>query len=479
VSQARKSPVDPSVAAALAVGVVAAVLRLWRLDDPFWQDEVASARILREPTVPRMLAHVVRTESTPPLWYALGWSVHQLGVPLQDVRVLSVLSAGVLAGLVVLVARSVLPLAPAVLAGVLVTVGGEFALAGRELRAYALLALLSVAFAVTLDSAVRRPRRRATVALVSVTAAGALTHYFFLFTIAAGLIWIWLEPEAKRARRAVTLSLTAGLLLASPWLPFALRQYRHNRYSWIGSFDARVVANTSFRLFTPLVHEQWVPLAFLALVLVGAVQLARTSSRGRLCAALAVGPLATAATLWGVGVRVYAVRNLIEIGAFVAICVGAALTALAPRVRAIAVVALGTAAVAGFVWDQQAPAAPYNRIAQALVAEGWSAGAPVMVFGSPYAFRSPLEWYLPRGPRLGVLAVSRSTCRVGYVIAGRSAARRVADDVLRGRTVGSFVVARARFDGETRGPASLLASPAALQRCAGRVRLMARKQVAS
>jgi hypothetical protein len=363
----------------------------------------------------------------------------------------------------VVLARTVLPLGAAALAGVLVAVGGQFAAAGRELRAYALLALLSVVFALVLERAAARRRGRAAAGLVLVTAAGLLTHYFFAFTLLAGALWLWLEPHARDARRRVTLALLGGVALAAPWLPFALRQYRQDRFSWIGSFDGKVVANTAFRLFTPLVHAEWVPAACLVLVLVGAGRLARTP-QGRLFATLGLVPLAAAAALWRSGIRVYAVRNMIEIGAFVAVCAAAALAALAPRARTVAIVALGAAAIAGFVWDQREPAAPYARIAAALVSEGWSPAQPVMVFGSPYAFRSPLEWYLPRGPRFAVVGVARSDCRVGFVVAGRHAARGVVDDVLDGRTVGSFLVARALLDDRSRD-ASLLAAPAARLRC--------------
>jgi len=459
--------IDATAAAAAAVGVGAALLRLPRLHDAFWQDEVASARILREPTPARMLAHVARTESTPPLWYALGWLLHHAGVSLQDVRLLSVAAGASLATLVVLAARTVVPLAPAALAGVLVAVGGDLAAAGGELRAYALLALLAGLFAVALDAAVRRPGARTAVPLALVTAAGSLTHYFFLFTVAAGAAWLWLEPHARGARRRGTAAIAAGLALASPWLPFALRQYRQDRYGWIGPFDGRVVVDTAFRLFTPLVHARWVPAAFLGVVLVGAWRLARASARGRLCAALAVGPLVAAAVAWRSGVRVYAVRNLIEVGAFVAVCVAAAVAALAPRARVVAAAAVGAAALAGFVWDQQAPAAPYGEIAHTLVAEGWRPAAPVLVFGSPYAFRSPLEWYLPHDPSLAVLRLHAASCRVVYVVAGRRATPAVADDVVAARRVGRFLVGRVRIDEPLRGlRASLLAAPPARRRCA-------------
>src|SRR6476660_5434354 len=94
-----------------AVALLAIAVRLPGVfTQALWQDEVASARIITEPTVPRLLGHVARTESTPPLWYLLGWLAHQAGAPTQDVRLLSVAAGAVLAAVVVDVAARVVTL---------------------------------------------------------------------------------------------------------------------------------------------------------------------------------------------------------------------------------------------------------------------------------------------------------------------------------------------------------------------------------
>ena len=434
-----------ATAGALAVAIGATIVRFPRVvTDPFWQDEVASARILREPSIGSMLARVVHTESTPPLWYALGWLLHQLGVSLTDVRILSVLAGALLAALVVRFAADAVPVPAAILSGVLVSVGGQFAFADRDLRAYALLALLSIVFAFMLE-------RGRFVPLMIVTTAGVLTHYFFLFTVAAGLAWLWLEPGQRAARRRSTTAVAAGLAIAATWLPFALRQYRQDRYSWIGRFNAREVVNTPFRMFTPLGHAEWVPLAFLLLVVVGAVRIARVSPRGRLCVALAFGPIVLAGAAWLAGVRIYAERNLIEAGAFVAVCGVAALPVR--RVGIALVGATAVVAIASFIVVQR-PAQPFAQIARALVSEGWHSGDPVAVFGSPYNFRSPLEWYLPRRPRLAVLR-TQPHCRPSFVI---EVDRK--HDLDNGRRVGAFVVARTSSDERLRGEKWLAASKA-------------------
>src|SRR5581483_3677292 len=119
-----------------------------------------------------MLSRVARTESTPPLWYALGWSIHHVGVSIVDVRLLSVLAGAGLAALVVAVGRRVLPPAAAALAGLLVAIGGEFVAHGHELRAYELLAFLTAALAWLLLKELEAPSRKLEIAIAVVVALG-------------------------------------------------------------------------------------------------------------------------------------------------------------------------------------------------------------------------------------------------------------------------------------------------------------------
>src|SRR5437763_14667371 len=119
-----------------AVAVVAVAARLPGVcTQALSQDEVASARIIGEPTFPRLLGHVAHTESTPPLWYTLAWIAHRSGVPIQDVRLLSVVAGAVLAALVVDVSAQVVALPFAALAGLLTAIGSQLVSHGRELRA--------------------------------------------------------------------------------------------------------------------------------------------------------------------------------------------------------------------------------------------------------------------------------------------------------------------------------------------------------
>jgi len=422
-----------AVSAVAALAVVARLPHLW--SESFWQDEVASARILRAPTFAGMLHGVAHTESTPPLWYALGWLLHRGGLPIVDVRLVSVLAGGATAAIVLLLARRTVSAPSALAAGLLVALGYEFLVHGHELRAYALLALLAAAFAGLLLRAVRTQAGRDLAGLAACTAAGLLTHYFFLFTVAAALLWLLAEPELRNRRRRPVAAIVGGGLLAAPWLPAALQQYRADRFWWIGPFSLHQVVDTPWHLFAPALHplrdQEECGVAFLVLCVLGAVRLARASARGRLVVALAFGPVLVAAALWAADVRIYSLRNTLEAGPFFAIVAASSLAWAPRRVRAAATMAVAAVLAAGFfAYGTTAIAAPYQGIAGQLVREGWSAPDPIAVFGGAngfFSFRSPLEWYLPRQP---VLALGERTDRacatVFAVVSRRSRARRLA-----------------------------------------------------
>jgi hypothetical protein len=430
-----------------AVALIATTVRLPGVyTQAFWQDEVASARIINEPTFSGMLAHVVRTESTPPLWYALGWLLRQAGTPMEDIRLLSVAAGALLAALVVDVARRVMPLQLAALAGLFVALGGELVGHGQELRSYELLALLSLVFARCLLAEAEAPSRRRELALAAAVAAGGLTHYFFAFSVLAALGWLWLDQDVRAVRRRATAATLIGGLVAVAWTPVMLRQFHQGRFWWIGPFRLRTVVAVPARLFTYAYSNTppgiAVATAGLLLVAVGCVRLGRASSTGRLLAVLALGPLLEAGAVWGGGMRIFALRNLIGTAPFVAIAAVAGLTVV-PR-RAAAVLGAATAALlllpfTPFAGGGGTP--PYNAMARALVAEGWTPAQPVAVFGDFYPYRAPLEWYLPHQPVLDASRLSSRVCKTLFVVRGDDVQRLHltvairADRALRGATV--------------------------------------------
>jgi Dolichyl-phosphate-mannose-protein mannosyltransferase len=436
----------PAVAVAGVACVAAAVRLPGTFSQALSQDEVASARILREPGVLSMLGRVARTESTPPLWYSLAWLTHRAGVSIVDVRLLSVLAGAGFAGCVVAVGRRVLPLSAAVLAGLLVAVGGEFVAHGHELRSYELLALLTAVFALLLLRELDDPRRRTEIAIGVVVALGGLTHYFFAFGAAVALAWLWADPGAIRIRRRASAAIAAGGLVAALWAPVMLAQFHRNRFWWIGAFQVRQVLAVPLRLFTTAYADRTaglvLSLLFIAAVGVGCVRLARVGPSGRLVAALAFGPLAVAAALWGAGFEIFALRNLIEIGPGVAIAIAALVASVPVRGGVAAGLAVVSALTVSLLHQEGAGTPPFAAIAHALVREGWRPSDPVAVLGNLFVFRAPLEWYLPHASVLYAGRPMGRACGTVFVVAPRRSAELTMGKVTDSDAAGQYVVSR-------------------------------------
>ena len=119
--------------------------------------------------------------------------------------------------------------------------------------------LLAVGFAWLLERSVERPGRQRLVALGAVAAAGALTHYFFLLTIAAGLLWLWTSGAAAAARRRVSVALALALVPFLAWLPGLVEQSEDSRLDWVASFSvpkAAYLYSTLFASAGPLYVEE-------------------------------------------------------------------------------------------------------------------------------------------------------------------------------------------------------------------------------
>jgi hypothetical protein len=382
-----------------------------------------------------MLKHVARTESTPPLWYFLGWLLHQGGAPLRDVRLLSVAAGGLLAALVVGLARRFVPLRLAAAAGVLVALGGEYVARGQELRAYEFLALFSVLLALCLLAELRAPSAKHELALAATVAGGGLTHYFFAFSVLAALIWLHVDRGAQAIARRATLAIAGGGAVAACWAPVMLRQYHQDRFWWIGPFRLRYVWAVPLRLFTAAYDNTTVGAALSSVVvagiLLGAVTLVHRSAEGRLVAALAILPVAFAGVVWASGANIFALRNLLATGPFVAIAIVAALGRLPRRAAPAAAIALCIGLAVSLEVSTANRFPRFDAIAHRLVREGWRPADPIAVFGSAFTYRSPLEWYLPRRPTLDAARSPASDCTELFVVSRSGGVRRIPPDEAR------------------------------------------------
>jgi hypothetical protein len=414
----RLSHVSPRLQTALVAGAAAALSAAVNvpraMDFAFWQDEVGSARVITVSGPISMLRAVVGSENHPPGFYSLGWALDRIGVPVLWDRTISVLAAMALSGLVVVYARRMMPLWGAALAGLVTALGWQFWRHGWELRPYSLFALTCLLFVLALERAAEGPTRRRLVLLAAAVAAGAMTHYFFVFTLLGGLLWAYLERGRHDLRR-LFLTVAVGLLPLVVWLPAFYKQFRSGGFQTNPDFSLRSSLETYGSLLVRGHVNLLLALAVLALVVLGAVRLWRASPRGRLCALGAVVPVAACSVIWLAGPDIYTAKNLLGAAPFAAVTIAAALTAL-PRPLAIAATASAAALlVVGYAEKRGRIIPDYDRVAAVLVQEGWQESDPIVVFGPPYQLLHPLDWYLPGG-RLEVATWSPRPCERVFVI---------------------------------------------------------------
>ena len=376
-----------------------------------------------EPTIGAALGRVEETESTPPLWYGLAWIVEQAGLPVEAARGIGVLAGALLAGLLVVYARRLLPLWAAGLAGLIVALAGQLVLRGAELRAYALYALLALAFAWLLERAAEKASWGRLAALAAVAAAGLLTHYFFAFVALAAIAWLWTTPAFRASRLPVSVALGAGVLPFLLWLPSLVEQIENQRFSWIGDFSLlkAVAVYSAFGWNAgPLYVRDLVQIGaldgilrvgvFLAVV-AGCVLLWRLGPRGRLIAILALAPAGMVALLWLAGENLFTARNVLACAPFAAVAIAALAAALPRRWGRLAAAVCVLVVAGGLAREVELAPPPYDEIADALVELGWEEEADEFVsitggahelsyLGSAYAIRGPVSWYLPGHPRL-------------------------------------------------------------------------------
>ena len=227
-------------------------------------------------------------------------------------------------------------------------------------------------------------------------------------------------------------------------MPAAYKQYHRVSEGPAGGFRPRAVIEAYAAVFYRSPPSgPWgyvIGLLVLGAVLAGVVRLWRTSEAGRLCALCAVFPAAAASLVWLVGPEIFIPRNLIGAAPFAAVAIVAGLASLPRPIGAVAVAAAGALVIAGYVNTRGAIVPDYDRVAHALVDEGWRPQDPIVLFGPRYAYLHTLDWYLPGSQRLELASLS-ATCDRVYVVAvgGRG---RVLTQGAPSRRVKRVVVAR-------------------------------------
>jgi mannosyltransferase len=235
---------------------VGAALRFATLDQQsYWYDEAITASML-DGSLLDVFRGVLDTESTPPLYYLLGWFWAQvLGSDEVYLRSLSAVVGTLVVPVAYAAGRIVATVRIGLAAAVLAAVSPMLVWYSQEARAYALLALLGGASFVCFALARLDPSRRRLVAWAIVSALALATHYFAGFVVLAeAVLLLRAHPRLTRLRWAV-----AGVgLVAVALLPLAALQARHRRLGWVGGIDlGDRVTEALQRLVTAAQPSSW------------------------------------------------------------------------------------------------------------------------------------------------------------------------------------------------------------------------------
>ncbi|HUR87209.1 MAG TPA: glycosyltransferase family 39 protein [Solirubrobacteraceae bacterium] len=407
------------------VCVAGAALRFATLDgQSLWFDEAVTAQLLRM-NLPDMLSAIPDSESTPPLYYVLGWLWSQVaGTGEVGLRSLTALLGTATIPVVWALARRLGGDRAALAAAALTAVNPMLVWFSQEARAYALLGLVAAAAALLWLRALEQPRPARLLAWGAVAALALATHYYAIFLVGPQALWLLARAPTLRARAiALALPLAAGAALA----PLALGQRSNDSAAFIGEsgLDRRLAQVVKQFLVGYDAPAEKLLAVVSALVLLtaaaGLVRLLRDHAgvppraRDDAMRLLVVADAAVLvpALLALAGEDHVVTRNVVAALPLAAALAGAGLAAV-PSPAAIAATAtacaLALVAVIGVATDPALQRDDWRGAARAL-------GPPPpsqtrIVVASPAAL-VPLRYYLPRLHPFGALPVT--TAQIDYL----------------------------------------------------------------
>jgi 4-amino-4-deoxy-L-arabinose transferase-like glycosyltransferase len=243
----------------LAILLAAAALRFATLGtQSLWADEGFTAKIAGH-ALGTAASQVPKTESTPPLYYALAWIwAHLFGSSAYALRSLSALLGCITVVAVHWVGLAIGTRRVALAAAALTAVSPIMVWYSQEARAYALFVLLTTLALGFFLRALRQYRRAWIVGWAACSAAALATHYFAIFPLAVEAAWLLLR---LRHRRELLVVLALPALVGAALLPLVIYQHAHVPRPWTSSFtvadQARAIAQ-SFLVgitWTSIIHR--------------------------------------------------------------------------------------------------------------------------------------------------------------------------------------------------------------------------------
>ncbi|HEX6788837.1 MAG TPA: glycosyltransferase family 39 protein [Gaiellaceae bacterium] len=338
----------PELLLVTAVTAVGAAFRFWHLGgQSFWYDEVATARIVRS-SFGGMVHGIWRTESTPPLYYVLGWIwVRTAGHSETAIRSLSAAAGTAAIAVTYLAGRRLVSRSAGLLAASFVALSPFLIWYSQEARAYSLFVLLGAVSLWAFAGAWTGPTRGDLALWAGISILLLWTEYFALFFVLPEAVALLARREARRTVVPAVASVVAGAVLVTPLL---YHQSGNGLNTWIAETPWRTRAFDAAQWWVAgagAVSHIWLVVS--GLVVVTATLLAAKSGpperRGALIAlgvglAVVVGPLLAAA----LGEDFWLYRNLIVAWMPLVLVLSAALTGRAGG-RILVVVAAAIAVV--------------------------------------------------------------------------------------------------------------------------------------
>lgn len=365
----------------------------------FWLDEGYTERLVRM-SLGGMLRAIPKTESTPPVYYALAWVWTRLfGFSEFGLRSLSALAGIATIPVACALARRLGGPRPAAIAGLLLAVSPLMVWFSQEARAYALATLLATISVLCTVGWLQERRNGWLVGWALAAALGLATHYFVAFIVAPEVVLLWWRSRRGR-RLAAAIAVVA--IVGAALIPLALAQRGtgHADYISQGSLSTRILQVPKQLVLGYASPSQLVTAIVAAAVLVAgaaAPLLLSPAARRRALAPLAIGlgGVLVPVVLALAGIDFLNTRNLLP--ALPPLYVAAAIGFAAPRGwvgnRALA---LGLAGVMALVVVLVDVNPRYQR-------DDWrgaasAVGAPALtraIVVSPGSGEIPLEAYLP------------------------------------------------------------------------------------
>jgi mannosyltransferase len=470
--QKRGVPTELLILAGITI--IGAALRFATItSQSYWYDEATTVRELQM-SFGGMLHAVAHTESTPPLYYVLGWVWAKLfGTGEAGLRSLSAIAGVAAIPVAYLCGRDLVSRAAGLLAASFVAVSPFLIWYSQEARAYMLLALFCGLSFLFFVRALRAPTARNLGWWAACSSLAVLTHFFAGFAIAPEAIWLLVAAR----RRATILSVGAVAVVQAALIPLLVGDVGHRLLGWITDFPLSVRIEQvpvafglgSLYLDGSLTAHGLLIGALLIVALVGLVWFGADRAGRRaaaLCGTVVATTLLVPLLLTQLGHDYYVARNLIGIWIPLAVLVAVACTAnrTLPLGMALATLLLGAfvfaqvkvqsdAAYQREDWRGAAAALGRGSVSRAIVAPQQTTGALI-----------PLSVYLPRATESATKpAVVSEIDVIGFAGQRISSSLPAGVRLISTRTLGQLLVARFSLSAATRlTPAALDARAAAL-----------------